>query len=104
MAFIVYVAHHRKVAHNSDARRIFWHEHHALLAVPFWSVGIRLAHYGKNFAVFARSPLWPPHAAVEHIFVALALYRELGVGSIRTGHVLIGHGVRLAYLSVQQPP
>src|SRR5436189_96524 len=76
------------------------HQHDGLRAVARRVVGVGLAHNDVDLAARVASARGPPLAAIDDVFLALALDVHLDVGRIRGGHRGLGHQERRADLPV----
>ena len=87
----VVVAEHIKCTHDLHAGCVGGHEDHALLRVA-WGVRVGLAHGDEHRATRVHGTRCPPFAAVDDVFVPLALDAGGDVGGIARSHVGFGHG------------
>ena len=87
----IVVAKHRERAHDGDALGIGGHQHHALLRMA-GCLGVRLAHHDVDGAAWVTRARGPPLAAVDDVFVAIALNAGGNVRGIAGGDIGLGHG------------
>ena len=78
----VVVVNQRHVAHDRDAGRVGRHDDHGLLAVPVGVVRVGLAHQDEDFAALVHRARDVPLAAVDDVFITLALNACGDVGCV----------------------
>lgn len=87
----VVVAEHAEHAVHRDTGGVGGHQHHRLLAVLVWVVGVGFAHDDEDLASVIASSARPPFGSVEHVVVATSLHPHLDVAAVRRRDVGLRH-------------